>query len=227
MKKIGVPLIYLVILFYILKEFTSGYDQRSVTPNLLFAANIVSFICLTIANIYNAYIKYLSERSVLIQDKDGIQFTLERKSYSVVIWIQVSLSISFITLLIGFLLVRDSYASIAFYAAVLFIVSIIALGLSMSLMRFTHPGFKLPNPTSPTYQQELFDSFDDGEKYMMLKSLYKLYFLIIGALVLLAFGLMYYSAFTGNSQLNSIIGIGTILLFVQTYYSISLKPKRI
>ncbi len=227
MKKIGVPLIYLVILFYILKKFTSGYDQRSVTPNLLFAANIVSFICLTIANIYNAYIKYLSERSVLIQDKDDIQLTLERKSYSVVIWIQVSLSISFITLLIGFLLVRDSYASIAFYAAVLFIVSIIALGLSMSLMRFTHPEFKLPNPTSPTYQQELFDSFDDGEKYMMLKSLYKLYFLIIGALVLLAFGLMYYSAFTGDSQLISIIGIGAILLFVQTYYSISLKPKRI
>ena len=227
MKKFGVPLIFVVILFYILKEFTSGYDQRSLTPNLLFVANIVSLICLTIASMYSAYIKHLSERPVSIQDEDEIQLTMERKSYSVVIWIQVALSVSFITLLVGFLLVRHSYPFIALYAIVLFVVSLIALVLATYLMRFTHPEFKLPDPKSPTYQQELFDSYDDGEKYIMLKSLYKLYYLIIAILGFLAFGLMFYSAFTGDSQLISIIGIGAILLFVQIYYSISLKPKRI
>ena len=86
------------------------------------------------------------------------------------------------------------------------------------LMRYTHPEFRLPDPQSPTYQQELFDSYDDGEKYLMLKTLYKLYFWIIILLILLGIGLMFYSIFTGQSQLISIIGIGCILLFVQTYY---------
>lgn len=227
MKKFGLPLILLVILIYILKEFTIGYDQRGVTPNLIIVANIVSFISLTIASMYNAYINHLSERPVSIQDEDTLQLTIERKSYSVVIWLQIALSVSFITLLVGFLLLRHSYPMIALYAIVLFIFSIVALVLATYLMRFTHPEFKLPDPKSPTYQLELFDSYDDGEKYIMLKSLYKLYYLIIAVLGFLAFGLMFYSAFTGDSQLISIIGIGAILLFVQIYYSISLKPKRI
>lgn len=227
MKKFGVPLILLVILIYILKEFTIGYDQRGVTPNLIIVANIVSFISLTIASMYNAYINHLSERPVSIQDEDTLQLTIERKSYSVVIWLQIALSVSFITLLVGFLLLRHSYPMIALYAIVLFVFSLVALVLATYLMRFTHPEFKLPDPKSPTYQLELFDSYDDGEKYIMLKSLYKLYYLIIAVLGFLAFGLMFYSAFTGDSQLISIIGIGAILLFVQIYYSISLKPKRI
>ena len=227
MKKFGVPLILLVILIYILKEFTIGYDQRGVTPNLIIVANIVSFISLTIASMYNAYINHLSERPVSIQDEDTLQLTIERKSYSVVIWLQIALSVSFITLLVGFLLLRHSYPMIALYAIVLFVFSLVALVLATYLMRFTHPEFKLPDPKSPTYQLELFDSYDDGEKYIMLKSLYKLYYLIIAVLGFLAFGLMFYSAFTGDSQLISIIGIGAIILFVQIYYSISLKPKRI
>lgn len=45
-------------------------------------------------------------------------------------------------------------------------------------------------------------------------------------LMSLGFILMIYSAYSGKSQLISIIGIGFILLFIQVYYSLSLKPKK-
>lgn len=125
------------------------------------------------------------------------------------------------------LLERDTNPLISLYATVLFVASFVGLVLLTYLLRYSHPEFKLPDPQSPTYQQELFDSYDDGEKYVMLKSLYKLYFWIIATLILLGFTLMFYSIFTGNSQLISIIGIGVILLFIQIYYSLSMKPKKI
>ena len=61
----------------------------------------------------------------------------------------------------------------------------------------------------------------------MLKGLYKLYAFVIWGLVILAFGLMFYSVFTGDSQLVSIIGIGVLLMLVQVSYTISLKPSKL
>ncbi|MBY0097941.1 hypothetical protein [Mesobacillus maritimus] len=75
-------------------------------------------------------------------------------------------------------------------------------------------------------RQEVFDQFDDGEKYVILKGLYKLHSFIIWGLVLLASALMFYSAFTGHSQVISIIGIGILLLLIQVIFTTSLKPTK-
>lgn len=221
MKSFSVPFILSAVLLYTLKEFTSGFSNRDLVPNLLFATNIISLTCLNITSIYSIYIKHLSMRSILLQEEDALLLTLERISYSAIIWIQISLSLSFVTLLVGFLLIRDSHPFIVFHSILLFIIAFVSLVLGTYLLRYMQPEFK----PSDTFNQDLFSSYNDEKKSVMLKSLYKLYFWMIALLVLLAFGLMIYSAFTTNTQIVSIIGIGVILLFVQLYYSTSLKSK--
>src|SRR5699024_12059605 len=96
---------------------------------------------------------------------------------------------------------------------------------SKKIISVTNPNFKLPDPQSKNFNKEYLEQFDGGEKYVMLKGLNEIYTLVIWGLVILAFGLMFYSAFTGDSQLVSIIGIGVLLMLIQVSYTISLKPK--
>lgn len=226
MKKLLLPIILIIIFLYSLSEWLGILKEQSVTYNMIFMANMICLLCLIIANMYRIFIQVKGKKQVDFEDEDEWRILLERATYTAFSWIQVAFSISFVAVLTGFMLLRDSNPKVVLYALVLFMSSLLTLVIVTYLMRFTHPEFKLPDPKSPKYQPELFDSYDDGEKYLMLKSLYKLYFWIIFLLILLGNGLMYYSIFTGQSQLISIIGIGCILLFVQTYYSMSLKPKK-
>lgn len=106
-------------------------------------------------------------------------------------------------------------------------VSFLSLFPSEKIVSITNPNFNFPNPQSKNYEQEYFNQFDDGEKYVMLKGLYQLYSLVTRGLVILAFILMFYSALTGDSQLVGIIGIGILLLLIQVSYTISLKPNKL
>lgn len=226
MKKLLLPIVLISIFLYSLSGWLGILKEQTVTYNMIFMTNMICLLCLIIANMYSVFVQVKGKKQVDLEDEDEWRLSLERATYATISWIQVAFSISFVAFLAGFMLVRDSNPKVAFYAIVLFVSSLIALVIGTYLIRYTHPEFKLPDPQSPTYQQELFDSYDDGEKYLMLKSLYKLYFWIISLLILLGIGLMFYSIFTGQSQLISIIGIGCMLLFVQTYYSMSLKPKK-
>lgn len=226
MKKLLLPIVLITIFLYSLSEWLGILKEQTVTYNMIFTANMICLLCLIIANMYSVFVQVNGKKQVDFEDEDEWRLSLERATYAAISWIQAAFSISFVAFLTGFMLVRDSNPMVAFYAIVLFMSSFIALVIVTYLVRYTHPEFKLPDPQSPTYQQELFDSYDDGEKYLMLKSLYKLYFWINILLILLGIGLMLYSVFIGQSQLISIIGIGCILLFVQTYYSMSLKPQK-
>lgn len=99
----------------------------------------------------------------------------------------------------------------------------------MSDSKMTSIIFPNYSPPVPNTKEPVLDSlnmYDDGQKYLLLKSLYKLYFLIIFLLVLLIFGLMYYSILSGNNQTVSIIGIGVILLISLSIFTNSLKPQK-
>ena len=67
---------------------------------------------------------------------------------------------------------------------------------------------KFPDPNSKDTVLDSLDLYDDGQKHILLKSLYKLYFTTILLFILLASALMFYSIFSGNNQIVSIIGVG-------------------
>lgn len=226
MKKFLLPISLLVILLYSLSNWLGFIKEQTLTYNLLVLANISCLLCLIIASFYGVLVQANGVKKMSDEEEDARLLLIERQSYSTVIWVQVAFSISFVSFISGFMLVRNNYPKIVLYSICLFIASFLGLMVVSYLTRYTNPKFELPDPHSPTYHKELFDSFDDGEKYLMLKGLYKLYYWLILLLILLAFGLMFYSIFTEQSQLISIVGIGCILLFIQTYFALSLKPKR-
>jgi|GEM_PF-2458774 len=220
-------ILYIAIFLYGIYELLSGLKMQSFEGNILIVSNLAVIFCLILArlNIWKAEQGSLME--VSMEEEDSHQVSLERKAYTAATYIQIAMSISFTALLIGFLLLRDSQPVIVFASAILMVVSIASFIPSEKIVKITNPNFKFPDPQSKNYHEEYFEQFDDGEKYVMLKGLFHLYQLVIWGLVFLAFGLMFYSVFTGNSQLVGIIGIGALLMLIQVSYTISLKPGKL
>lgn len=220
-------IVYIVIFLFGLYELFSGLKIQLFEANILMVSNLVVIICLILGR-YNIWkTEQGSLMEVAMEIEDIHQVTLERKAYTAATYIQIALSVSFIALLVGFLLLRDTQPEIVLASGILMVFSFASLFPSEKIVSITSPNFKFPDPQSKNYNEEYFEQFDDGEKYVMLKGLYKLYAFVIWGLVILAFGLMYYSVFTGDSQLVSIIGIGVLLMLVQVSYTMSLKPSKL
>lgn len=220
-----VLIMYLAFFVYGLYKLFSGFEHQLFEANLLMVSNLVVIICLMFArfNVHKA--EKGSSIKVDKEVEDIHQVTLERIAYTAVTYIQIALSLSFTATLVGFLLLRDTQPVIVLYSIILLVVSFLSLFPSEKIVSITNPNFKFPNPQSKNNEQEYFNQFDDGEKYGMLKGLYQLYSLVNSGLVILAFTLLFYSVFTGDSQLVGIIGIGLLLLVIQVSYTISVKPK--
>ena len=74
--------------------------------------------------------------------EDIHQVTLERKAYTAATYIQIALSISFIALLVGFLLLRDTEPEIVLASGILMVVSFASLFPSEKIVSITNPNFK-------------------------------------------------------------------------------------
>lgn len=217
--------VYIVMFLYGLYKLFVGLKIQGFESNILMIANLVVVICLIVAhlNVWKTEQGSLMKRKVEVEDAH--QIMLEKKAYTAATYIQIALSVSFIALLVGFLLLRDTQPKVVLASGILMMISFASLFPSKKIISVTNPNFKLPDPQSKNFNKEYLEQFDDGEKYVMLKGLNEIYTLVIWGLVILAFGLMFYSAFTGDSQLVSIIGIGLLLMLIQVSYTISLKPK--
>ncbi|CAM4334030.1 MULTISPECIES: DUF3169 family protein [Bacillus] len=222
MKILGV---YLLMFVYGLYKLMVNYNQLDVA-NTLIVVNLVSLLTLIIADFNVRNVEKNCDMEVDSEKEDAYLLQLERKAYTASIYIQVSLCLSFIAVLTGFLLLRDKQPSIVLASFIIIFLAFMKLYPSKKIINLTNPGFTFPNPRSKNYEKELLDQFDDGQKYVMLQGLYKLYSFINMGLVILSFALMFYSAFTGNSQLVSIISIGILLMLIQIRFTISLKPNK-
>lgn len=215
------------ITIYNLQLFISGLSELSLSENALIASNIICGICLIVVAAYSIYIERALSSEISAVDEDVFYNRLERKSYTASYFYQSALVFCFMTLTIGFILVRDSNPEIPFVALILSLIALFFFIPSKKMLNLTYPNFKMPDKNSKGPFTEALNYYDDGQKHLLLKSLYKLYFSMIGAFIFLVFALMFYSIFSGNNQTVSIIGIGIILLFVLNALSMSLKPDKI
>ena len=215
------------ITIYNLQLFVSGLSELSLSENALIASNIICGICLSIVAAYSIYIERALSSDISAVDEDVFYNRLERKSYTASYFYQSALVFCFMTFTIGFILVRESNPEIPFVALILSLIALLFIFPKNNMVELTHPNFKIPDRNSKDLIAESLDFYDDGQKHLLLKSLYKLYFSMIGAFIFLVFALMFYSIFSGNNQTVSIIGIGIILLFVLNALSMSLKPDKI
>ncbi|BAK16350.1 hypothetical protein SSIL_1927 [Solibacillus silvestris StLB046] len=215
----------LIITIYSLQQLWVSHSVISTTETLLFLCNISSGLLLVFAATYNIKISRALSHSPTDNEDTFFDF-FERKYYRIPNSIITALVIAFISTVIGFIFLREEHPQLVLTS---FIIGIVSLLLSMSDSKMTSIIFPNYSPPVPNTKEPVLDSlniYDDGQKYVLLKSLYKLYFLIIFLLVLLIFGLMYYSVLSGNNQTVSIIGIGVILLISLTIFTSSLKPQK-
>lgn len=225
-------MIFLVMMFaltiYSGKMLWNGFENVPLEENLLMISNVVCCALLLIAAAYKYYIERSLSNEVLPIDEDLLLNKLERKSYTASYYVQSACVLSFMAFTIGFILSRESNPKIVLVAFVLCLLAAFGFFVpGQKMTELTHPNYKFPDPKSKDPVANTLEYYDDGQKHIMLKSLYKLYFSIIGAFILLIFSLMFYSIFSGNNQIVSMIGIGIILLFVLNALSMSLKPAKI
>ena len=221
-------LIALILTISSSKQLFNFYMNISLEENLLMFSNIFCGVCLIVVAIYKLYI----ERSLSVEsqqsDEDLYLNKLERKSYNASYYVLIASVVSFLTFTIGFILLRESNPKVVLMAVVLSIISFCCFFVpGQKMMELTLPNYKITDVNSKDPIADTLDYYDDGLKHLMLKSFYKLYFSLILAFVLLIFALMFYSIFSGNSQIVSIIGIGIILLFLLITFTVSLKPKKL
>lgn len=220
-------IVYIAFFLYGIFEWITSFQHQLFEANILMLSNLVVILCLIIAQFHKHNAVQGSLKKVDMEIQDIHQVKLERIAYNAVTYIQIAFSLSFTSLLVGFLLLRETAPAIGVWSFILLGISFFSLTPSKKVTRITNPNFKLPDPHSKNYQQEYFNQFDDGEKHVMLKGLYKVYTMVIWGLIFLAFILMFYSIFTGNSQSISIIGIGILLLLIQVSYTMSIKPSKL
>lgn len=218
---------YIVFFLYGLFKLVTSFQHHLFEATLLMVSNLVVILCLILARFQEHKAEQGSLKKVDIEIEDIHQVKLERTAYNAATFIQIAFSLSFTSMLVGFLLLRETAPDIVLWSLLLLGISFFSLIPSKKMTRITNPNFKFPDPYSKNYQQEYFNQFDDGEKYMMLKGLNKVYSLVIWGLIFLACILMFYSIFTGNSQSISIIGIGILLLLIQVSYTMSIKPSKL
>lgn len=220
-------IVYIGLFLYGLFNVLSNFNHQLFEANLLMISNLAVILCLIFARFNVNKAEEGSLKEVDMEMEDVHQVSLERTAYNAATYVHTAFSLSFTSNLVGFILLRDTQPVIVLWSLILTGISIISLFPSEKIVRITNPNFKFPDPQSKNYEQEYFDQFDDGEKYVMLKSLYQLHSIVTFGLILLAVALMFYSIFSKDSQVVSIIGIGVLLLIVHVCYTISLKPSKL
>ena len=215
----------LVISFYSLQQLWVSYSAISTTELLLLLCNISSSLLLAFAAGYNLKLSRALNHPP-IDDEDAFFHSLERKYYRIPDAGLTSLVIAFLATVIGFILLRDNHPQIVLVSLIIGFVSLFFLMSDSKMTSIIIPNYKPPTENTKEPFVDTLDMYDDGQKHLLLKSLYNLYFLIILLLVLLIFALMYYSIFSGNNQTVSIIGIGFILLLSLTIFTSSLRPQK-
>lgn len=161
------------------------------------------------------YTKYMDEDSY---DKYRYNKHNEIQIYSIVGFVLslISLSIPLIT-----------YYRLAvfLFSSIIYIISLVFLIRSASLVSILYPERNLPQPSDKNYTDKLLLASDEGERHIMMTALYKTFSLtqigiFVGILLLIA-----YSMFTGESQIFSVIVLGIIMIVSHMKYYSEIKEK--
>ncbi|CAM4373004.1 DUF3169 family protein [Paenibacillus tarimensis] len=206
--------------------FAGGEPAKPAAAAAIYLSNV--FCAIMLLGAYSLYHKVtiIGSQKAEAADEDERQIRMERYAYQFADYAQIAFTVILITLVAGFLLLRHDHPGTLLFTFALLIAGYFTQMLHVKLLMYVRPGFQMPLPEDKNFQEKLFDSFDDGEKHVMLKGLYKLYSMTISAMIVLLFVLMFYSIFSGESQLFSIIAVGALLLFMQLFYLNSLKTYK-
>ena len=215
-----------VMLYFNVQQFIT-INNAGLQEYSFIVCNILCSICLFVLANYKLYIERGLSKQVLPDDEDVTFNKFERALYKASFFGLLAIVLSLVTLIISFITVRDSHPVIAGYSFLLCTISLFSYMIGPKSSELLFPNLNDNLMKQVTSVEETLEFYDDGQKHVMLKALYRLYFSVIMGLVLLMFFLMFYSIFSGVSQIISIIGIGILLLVMLIVFMMCLMPKKI
>ncbi len=94
-----------------------------------------------------------------------------------------------------------------------------------SLVNSFYPDRKLPSISEKDYGKKLLAASDEGERHVMLEGLYRSFNTLNTTLIIGLFLLIFYSVFTGTSQLFAIFLIGAVIIGANAQYFLLIRNK--
>ncbi|MGE7021915.1 DUF3169 family protein [Solibacillus cecembensis] len=220
-------LFFLVGLIFLIYQFISKVEWRNNVTNIeyiwLSLTNILVLVLILLTTMMFNNIK--SKPIKEDRDLDTTMIYIEKVYYKLEQVLRAAATIAFTTFLLGVSLLLETEPMVSLISFILLLIILYYISKSYSLTEKVRPGFKIPDPKSKTYHEDLFNCNDDGEKAQMLKTLYNLNFYTQVALVTLMLILLIYSVVLKESQTFPVIGIGLILLFMQIAYTKGMKVE--
>ncbi len=210
---------FLIVWAIILIPFTKlGFPITMVTISL--------FVIVIISWIYNFFVaKHINKliNNELEGDaEDEAEDKLSKKFYEYSFSMNAGAIISVLAL--AFAMIELSLILITI-AIVMTIASYTLSSYMMHLMKKAYPERDLPDHSDEDYSKKLLEISDEGERYLMLEGLYKVYQFANAAFLFAIIGIALYSVVSGDSQLFSMIVISIILLIMNGMYAFSVRNK--
>lgn len=220
-------LIISVVMSYVSFQQLFSINDLTLYEYSFVACNIACSLCLMLVALCKLYVERALANPISVEDEDATLNKLERRLYVATFFIICAIVLSFITVVISFIVVRNTHPEIAWIAIVLMIISLFSFATGPKTTDMIYPNANLMFTKQVKTVTETLDFYDDGQKHLFLKTLYRLYFAVILGLIVLIFFLMFYSIISGVSQIISIIGIGIILFMMLIVFTMSLMPSKV
>ncbi|WP_019638464.1 DUF3169 family protein [Paenibacillus fonticola] len=214
----GVTGLISVLLIYNTDRLNSEYAQVIIIGMLAIIA-----LMFVLSGAMYSQVKKLNNKEVTGDEEDEIDSIKYKKFTDYSIFIQISLTLSIMSLCISIIMTGNMVLIIL--SVVSLLITFLFSGGLMNLMRLVYPHRSIPDATDANYSEMLLEIADDGEKHIMLQGLYKAYH-FINWVIILAIGLAtVYSLLSDHSQLFSIIVMSLVLVSVNLTYLLYIRKK--
>ncbi len=210
-----------VVVTLLLNNFTLDFTKHGSTIAIIFL--VIIFILLVISVVLYRQIRNLNRKEVYGDDEDVVDSLIYKKFTDYSFLVQSSLTLSLLALSTSVTITEQVFLTVL---AILFLLFSYLLSMLIShLTQLLYPERNLPRFSDKNYAEKLLEASDEGERHVMLIGFYKSYNLMSIALVLGILLSTIYSISSGESQLFSIIVMGSVLLLVHGKYCLSIRNK--
>lgn len=208
---------------YLIKSGMAGssWSLDSIAQPLLILLSAITIFFSLISTVYISQMKKKANVQLDGDAEDEKDKWLYKKFSDTVLTTNTAIILSLTTICIA--IMTDQSITLVISSGVLTIIST-GVGIANSkLIKIVYKDRMLPSMNEKDYSKKLLAMADEGERHVMLEGLYKTYELMNILLPCSIILLMFYSEFTGETQLFSIFLISIITILLNARYILKIR----
>jgi len=199
----------------------SGWSLDSIAQPILILLIAITIFFLLISTVHIFQMKEKAKTQVDGDAEDEKDKWLYKKFSDTVLTTNTAIILSLTTICIA--IITDQSIALIISGGVLIIIST-GVGIANSkLIKIVYKDRMLPSMNDKDYSKKLLAMADEGERHVMLEGLYKTYELMNILLPSSILLLMFYSEFSGETQLFSIFLISIITIVLNARYILKIR----